>query len=144
MAITLTVTVLLVVLSVLVHSQALLWLSKLIIRMRVSSRWKAVTGVLGALFAHLFEVWLFALGYFLLVKWGNFGALVGDFSHGFRDCTYYSLIVYSSLGFGDITPTGPIRFLSGAEVLTGLVLIAWTASFMYIQMQRFWGRELEP
>ena len=83
-----------------------------------------MTGVLGALFTHLFEVWLFALGYFLLVQWGNFGALVGGFSHGFRDCTYYSLIVYSSLGFSDITPIGPIRFLSGVEVLTGLVLIA--------------------
>ena len=139
MAITLTVTMLLVILAVLVHSQALLWLSKWLPRMRTSSRWKVVSGLLGALFAHLFEVWLFALGYFFLLQGDKFGALVGDFSHGFRDCTYYSLIVYSSLGFGDITPVGAIRFLSGAEVLTGLVLIAWTASFMYLQMQRFWG-----
>ena len=144
MAITLIVSVLLVIFAVLVHLQTLLWLSRLMLRMRVSLKWKLASGVLGAIFAHLFEVWLFSLGYFLLLLGGNSGALVGDFSHGLRDCTYYSLIVYSSLGFGDITPTGPIRFLSGAEVLTGLVLIAWTAAFMYIQMQRFWGKEPEP
>ncbi len=142
MVITLIVTVLLVILMVLVHSQALLWLSRLMSRMRASARWKIIAGVTGAIFTHLFEVWLFAVGYFLLIAGGNAGQLTGDFSHGLRDCTYYSMIVYSSLGFGDILPTGPIRFLSGAEVLTGLLLMAWTASFLYLQMQRHWGKEL--
>ncbi len=33
---------------------------------------------------------------------------------------------------------GDIRLLAGVEALTGLVLIAWTASFAFLQMQRFW------
>jgi hypothetical protein len=31
-----------------------------------------------------------------------------------------------------------VRFLAGLEGLTGLIMIAWTASFMYIEMQKFW------
>jgi hypothetical protein len=28
--------------------------------------------------------------------------------------------------------------LTGIESLTGLVLITWTASFLFVEMQRFW------
>ncbi|MBT7370542.1 MAG: two pore domain potassium channel family protein, partial [Gammaproteobacteria bacterium] len=35
-------------------------------------------------------------------------------------------------------PTGHLRFLSGLESLVGLVLIGWTASFIYVEMTRFW------
>jgi len=38
-------------------------------------------------------------------------------------------------------PSGPLRFMAGMEALTGLVLIGWTASFMYLQMRRVWKRE---
>jgi hypothetical protein len=29
--------------------------------------------------------------------------------------------------------------LTGLESLTGLVLITWTASFLYYEMQRYWN-----
>ncbi|HHO59743.1 MAG TPA: two pore domain potassium channel family protein, partial [Thiotrichales bacterium] len=29
-------------------------------------------------------------------------------------------------------------YLTGIESLTGLVLITWTASFLYYEMQRYW------
>jgi hypothetical protein len=33
---------------------------------------------------------------------------------------------------------GLIRFTAGLEALTGLVLIAMTASFLYFQIEKFW------
>ncbi|MEO5607197.1 MAG: ion channel, partial [Polaromonas sp.] len=50
----------------------------------------------------------------------------------------FSAETYSSLGFGDLIPTGPIRMLAGIEALNGLLLIGWSASFVYIAMERFW------
>jgi hypothetical protein len=47
-------------------------------------------------------------------------------------------MAYTTLGIGDIEPIGEIRFLAGVEAVTGLVLITWTASFMFVQMQKFW------
>jgi hypothetical protein len=45
---------------------------------------------------------------------------------------------YTTVGFGDVAPIGPIRFLTGTEALTGFVLIAWSASFTYLEMERYW------
>jgi hypothetical protein len=32
-----------------------------------------------------------------------------------------------------------MQFMTGMTALTGLVLIAWTASFTFLLMQRYWG-----
>jgi hypothetical protein len=98
-------------------------------------------GIIGALIGHVLEVWIFAFGYYFLIKIGQYGTLIGDIPDGLNDYAYYSFSVYTSLGFGDIFPVGPLRFLTGMEALTGLVLIAWTASFMFLQMQRFWNEQ---
>ena len=47
-------------------------------------------------------------------------------------------MLFRSLGYGDIEPFGHIRFLAVLEALIGLIMIGWTASFMYIEMQKFW------
>ena len=53
---------------------------------------------------------------------------------------YWIFTTYSTLGFGDIEPTGHIRFLTGLESLTGLVLITWSASFLFLEMQKYWPK----
>lgn len=42
------------------------------------------------------------------------------------------------LGLGDLVPVGAVRFMTGTEALTGFVLIAWSASFTFVEMERFW------
>ena len=54
---------------------------------------------------------------------------------------YFSIVNYTSLGYGDLVPVGSLRILCGVEALTGLVLIDWTASFTYVEMQRYWPVE---
>jgi hypothetical protein len=54
------------------------------------------------------------------------------------DSVYLSAMTYTTVGFGDLTPAGAIRFLSGTEALTGLMLVTWSASFTYLEMERYW------
>ena len=54
------------------------------------------------------------------------------------EIVYFSGSVYTSLGFGDIVPVNSGRFLVVIEAVTGLVLIAWTASFTFYQMREHW------
>ena len=139
MIITLLVTLLLVGLVVLIHFEALLRLSDFMVSPRHRSRVNLMICILGALVAHVIEVWVFGLGYFALIgqkEYGWFEGIVLEPTLG--DCGYYSFVTYTTLGFGDMIPHGPIRFLTGMEALTGLLLITWTASFMFLQMQRFW------
>ena len=141
MPLVLPVTLALVAIVVAIHHEVLRFASRRFRREVRRPRMAVIGGLAFALAAHVLEVWVFALGYFALSEVSGVGALRGDFSGGLLDCSYYSFAVYTSVGFGDITPEGPLRLLTGMEALTGLVLIAWTASFMFLQIQAQWGED---
>lgn len=94
--------------------------------------------------SHVIGIWLYATAYFLVENFTNIGAVkamgkaISFNYHTFLDCLYFSASTYTSLGFGDIVPTHNMRMLAAAEVLNGFVLIAWTASFTYLAMEKFW------
>ena len=98
--------------------------------------------VLFTLFAaHLVEVLLYAVT-LSLFDWAGWGTLAGEIDSGpgwFVDHFYFSIASYTTLGIGDILPRGAIRMLVGVEALNGLVLVAWSASFTYLVMERCWG-----
>jgi len=104
----------------------------------VQHRLRVIVGVFGTLVAHIVEIWMFGIAYYLLITFGDFGALEGNIEGGLLDYIYFSFTTYTSLGVGDIAPLGSIRFLAGLEALTGLALITWSASFMFIEMRKFW------
>lgn len=78
---------------------------------------------------HWMEVILFGGLYFILVRVMNVGEIVGT-TH-IRDYFYFSATSYTSLGFGDLYPTGEIRVLAGIEALVGLIMIGWTVAFTF-------------
>jgi hypothetical protein len=90
------------------------------------------------LLTHIAEIWLFAGAYALLIGVWEVGALGGIAAPGLADYVYFSAICYTTVGFGDVVPLGAIRFLTGIEALTGLVMITWSASYTFLEMQRDW------
>ncbi|NNF17183.1 MAG: two pore domain potassium channel family protein [Gammaproteobacteria bacterium] len=136
---TLALNTFIVATVVLVHYQCLTLLSKLIPRISVWHQFRIVLGVFGALLAHSIEIWIFAIAYYYMHHASGFGELQGLLSGSLLDCVYYSFTTFTTLGFGDIVPQGNIRYLTGIESLTGLVLITWSASFLFFEMQRYWN-----
>jgi hypothetical protein len=98
---------------------------------------RVAASVVGALMAHLVEIAVFAVAIQFAVE-ADLGGLEPP-QQGFVDLLCFSATVYSSVGFGDVVPDGAMRQLVGIEAVTGLVLIAWTASFTYLEMGKFWG-----
>jgi len=47
------------------------------------------------------------------------------------DYGYFSAVVYTTLGFGDLVPAPGIQILAGSEALVGLCLIAWSAAITF-------------
>ena len=129
---------LLVAAAIVIHYEILRGLSIWLPRWSVQHRQKVVAGLLGCLTAHVMEIWMFGAAFYVLTDWAQLGSLSGSYQHTLLDCVYFSFVTYTSLGIGDIVPLGYLRFLTGLETLTGLVLITWTASFMYIEMEKFW------
>ena len=120
-----------------IHFEALRVGSTLLTVLRVPNRLRVALAIVFALIAHLAEVLLFCVGWILLHRLGS--AYLSQTDPDFTDLFYFSLVTYTSLGYGDIVPLGPARVLAGVQSLVGLVLIAWTASFTYLQMQRYWS-----
>jgi len=92
--------------------------------------------IFGLLFAHVVEIWLFGLAFYLLLGHGGFGAIVGQSEVSFLDCVYFSAGNFTTAGWGDLAATGDIRFLAGTEALVGFMVITWSASYGYLVMAR--------
>ena len=104
-----------------------------------------IVSVLVLLIAHLIEAALFAFAYKLvfLIHPTDSSLLEGPYDGSFGDTLYFSLSVYTTVGFGDIAPLGPVRLMVGVEALAGLVLITWSASFTFLIMQRIFSRDFK-
>lgn len=154
---TVLVTAALVVTAVLLHYEGLSWSGSLIKRRFLHHRAKIVVLIFAELGLHITEIWLFAAGYAVLTQVFEYGmivpaSMIGAFHAsapgpipasglGFLDLVYFSTITFTTVGFGDYVPVGVVRFLSGTDALTGFVLITWSASFTFLEMQRYWGRD---
>ena len=102
---------------------------------------RVIIGVFGTICAHIVEIWMFGAAFYFMVHYGDFGSLQGNFSGSLIDCVYFSFTNYTTVGYGDIAPLGALRFLAGVEGLTGLSLITWSASFMFMEMTKFWEED---
>lgn len=52
------------------------------------------------------------------------------------DLFYYSVVTFTTLGYGDITISSEWRMLSGFEAINGIMLIGWSTALMYSLIQR--------
>jgi hypothetical protein len=135
------VTSLVVGLVVLVHYEGLSalssWLAK---RTEHHSRRKVLYGIYFVLALHIIEIWIFGLSSWLLLKYPETGNVAGAHPLNLLDCVYLSAVTYTTVGFGDVAPVGPVRFMAGTMALTGFVMVTWSASFTYLEMARFWRK----
>jgi hypothetical protein len=136
-AVTLGVALVLVTLTALIHFEALQLIARFASQVPIPRRSQVIVVILGIIVAHALEIGVFALAYVGLSVAG-LGQLTGDLEGTWIDAYYFSLTVFTTLGFGDIQPIGPLRLVAGVEALNGLVLIAWSASFTYLTMARKW------
>ena len=104
-------------------------------------RIKVFYGVVSVTALHILQIWIFGVMIFALLLWPACGSIAGPPSAGFFDCLYLSAVSFSTVGFGDVAPVGALRFLVATEALSGLMFIAWSASFTYIEMEKFWRNE---
>lgn len=138
MAVAVLLAVSLVLLTFLFHFAVLRWLSGGMARLAMTAGVRILVIVIVALAAHLVEVGLYAVAYAL----GDGMLALGDFDgrpvDQPLDYFYFSIVSYTSLGFGDVVPESHLRFIAGVEALNGLLLITWSGSFIYIAMGHLW------
>ncbi len=130
----------LVALCVIIHYEILRLVSGATAELNLRPRQRLLVVISGAFLAHLLEICLFAATLMLMEYQLNMGSIAGAHSGGWEDFFYFSAASYTTLGMGDITPTGAMRSMVAIESLAGLVLIGWSTSFTYLSMRDFWNQ----
>jgi hypothetical protein len=83
------------------------------------------------LMLHLVEVIVWALAYLLIMP--------GEKIATFEEAVYFSVVTFTTLGYGDITLVEhDWRLLSGVEALNGILLVGWSTALLYTVFQRSW------
>ncbi len=136
---------LLVAATILMHYEVLSFLDRKLPHLaHVSTRLRVLVSVGIIFISHVVEIWLFGLGYFAMLHLDGMGAIHGETQSLFMDCVYLSFVTYTTVGYGDIFVNGYIRYLTGVEALTGLILVTWSASFLFLEMQKYWSGRRSP
>lgn len=135
---TILLSVALIVATIFVHLEALRATSLLLPYCGCSRRTRMFVVIIGIFTAHVIEIALYGITFLLLEHNVGVGTLGGVPGNSFMDYFYYSTVMYTSLGLGDVFPIGHLRVISGIETLNGLVLIGWSTSFTFLAMRNYW------
>jgi Ion channel len=130
--------VLLLLLTTVTHYEVLRLLSFGLPKIGIPVRAKLIIVIVAAFGSHAFQMLMYGGAYYVVIHGLDLGGLTGSLDSSLANCLYFSAETFTSLGFGDILPTGPARMIAGVEALNGLLLIGWSASFTYLAMERFW------
>ncbi len=88
--------------------------------------WTATT-LLGL---HMVEIVAWALTYLWLPSVAGLETL--------ERSVYFSLVTFTTLGYGDITLQPGPRLLSGIEAMNGIFLFGWSTALFFAVFQRSW------
>jgi ion channel len=128
----------LVAVTFLLHYRTLLWLGANTPRFGLSTQAQVLAIVVTLFLVHLIEIGIYAITYGVSVSKLDLGSFEGATVTDAMSYLYFSGVIYTTLGLGDIEPQGHVRFITAMEALNGFLLITWSASFTFLAMGRMW------
>lgn len=93
-----------------------------------STTWVLVRIAWWVVLAHLLEATVLALFY----AWKS---VFPDLS----SAGYFSIVTYTTVGYGDLVPPAEWRLAAGVEGLTGILMCGWSAAFIFAVVSRMYG-----
>jgi hypothetical protein len=90
-----------------------------------------VTTALTLALLHSIEVVIWAMAYLL------HGGVQGV--ETFEQAVYFSMVTFTTVGYGDITLSGQLRLLSGIQGLNGILLFGWSTALLFGMVQHLFA-----
>lgn len=83
------------------------------------------------LFLHLIEVFVWAAAYYLLPERAGL--------ESFSQAIYFSVVTFTTLGYGDVTLNDFWGPLAGFEAMVGITMFGLSTAMIFAIIQRAWG-----
>lgn len=106
------------------------------------SGWIAVGGLI-LIAVSWVEIVFFALGLLVADRLLGLGTLAGEFGGNTIDYFYFSAITFTTVGYGDIFPTGGLKIIAAIESHVGLMMIAWSGTFAFFFLKSNWATDAQ-
>ena len=87
------------------------------------------------LLLNFIQAFLWAIMYYVIPQITEFETL--------EEALYFSLVTFTTLGYGDMTIGTSHRILSGIEAINGILLIGWSTTLMFSAMLQIWKRTMK-
>ena len=131
------------IVAVVIHYEAFNLLTLFIEKRERLRRHHMLVVMMGIIIAHLLEAAVFGAMFWVRKEMMDLDVFNVKNNLSLLDYYNFSLENYTSLGYGDLYIEGSRgRFLSAFESLIGLILISWSASFMFLIMSKDWEKRL--
>ena len=83
--------------------------------------------------AIVIEAWLWALLYL-------FNPLISALTD-LETSFYFSMVTFTTLGYGDVVLTGQWRTLASIQAANGVIIFGWTTALIFYYIQRIYKKE---
>ncbi|MEG0188405.1 MAG: potassium channel family protein [Algoriella sp.] len=58
-----------------------------------------------------------------------------DNLYSFKEAIYFSLITFTTVGYGDVVINGDWKILAGLEAINGIMMVGWSTALMFSYFQ---------
>lgn len=122
--------------TILIHGFGTVWGVRFLIRrsntndeMKLKSALYALaTAAVFLMILHFVEIALWAVVYLLVPEITQLSTL--------EEAIYYSMITFTTVGYGDITLGPAWRIMAGFEAMNGIMLFGWSTALLYTVVQK--------
>lgn len=145
LALTIAIGVVAILVTTTLHYEAIVFLDSRLRNHRGMMRRSVPLAVAIMICAHLTEIGIYAIVFAAGAGPLALGHIVGPHM-GVTEYFYFAAEAYTSFGYGDIIPTSGLRVIASITPLNGLLLLAWSGSFLYaaVHQHRVEGEALSP
>ena len=136
MFLNITIGVFIIGITILIHGYGTFFWVKLLVR-KNKGKQKQNWNIKNVWFLIYTAIFLLTLNFIEAIIWGfTYYTLPGitEFE-SLEKAIYFSLVTFTTLGYGEITISSTNRILAGFEAMDGVLLLGWTTAIMFSVLQ---------
>jgi voltage-gated potassium channel len=123
--------------TICIHGSATVWGVKLLLRKSATPNHQMKLNTALYLLS-VSAIFLMILHFIEIAIWAVVFMIIPDIQElaNFEEAIYFSMITYTTVGYGDITLGTHWRIMSGFMAMDGIMLFGWSSAMLYTVVQR--------
>jgi voltage-gated potassium channel Kch len=131
-----------IVVTILIHGFGTTWWVRYLFRKRYLGESKIMDMRKALYILSSTAIFLMMLHFSEIVVWAIVYLIIPDIQQlsSFEEAIYFSMVTYTTVGYGDITLVPRWRIMGGFEAMSGILLFGWSTAMFFSAVQRILGQ----